>query len=81
LTAPPEHVNEHIMDNGLAYRRDRLRDEILNVRTMVAEHRESRRALRRRGLVKSRRTGQWYALNMPPTSPADTDIDPFPPGF
>lgn len=43
--------------------------------------REVLRALRRRGLVRSRRTGEWYATNLPPETAIDPDVDPFPEGY
>lgn len=42
LALAAEDVDEHIMDNGLAWRRQRLRDEILNVKEMVERRRRAR---------------------------------------
>lgn len=43
LALVAEDVDEHVMDSGLAWRRQRLRDEILNVKMLVEEAREARR--------------------------------------
>jgi hypothetical protein len=43
--------------------------------------RELGKALRKKGLVKSRRDGHWYALDGIAAPVEDPDVDPFPPGF
>lgn len=49
LALTAEDVDEHIMDNGLAWRRQRLRDEIGTVKTMVERHRSARAAVSQPG--------------------------------
>lgn len=44
LALAADEVDRHIMDSGLAWRRQRLRDEILNVKLLVEQEREARRA-------------------------------------
>lgn len=44
LAEAAESVNENVMGNGLAFRRDALRYEILAVRALVHDLRAARRA-------------------------------------
>ena len=50
-----EQVNEHVMESGLAFRRDALRDEILYVRSLIDDARAKRRAAMRSELEERQR--------------------------